>query len=190
VPNGDEVVPVINKITPLFDIVVTSQDWHPPNHCSFASTHDSEPFESVVLSGVPQMLWPNHCEQDTEGAAFHPDLIFPESTKTIINIQKGVNIDVDSYSAFGDNRTGEARQSTGLGDMLRERNVDTVYVAGLALDYCVMHTALDAIKEGFDTYLIQDACRAVDASEGASMALESMVVMGVKTTSSDTLLTG
>ncbi|WP_207533114.1 bifunctional nicotinamidase/pyrazinamidase [Desertivirga arenae] len=157
VPFGNEIIPIINSIQDKFDLVVATQDWHPLNHKSFASNHDQKtPFDVIELNGIQQELWPDHCIQTTFGAQLSSEMDWRRSEAII---RKGTNPDIDSYSAFYDN--GHLKP-TGLTGLLRNRSVTEVYVAGLAADYCVYFTALDAITEGFRTYYIQDATRAIN----------------------------
>lgn len=157
VPGGDEVIPVINELTKHFDIVVASQDWHPENHKSFASNHPGKkPGDIIILNGLEQILWVDHCVQDTFGAKLSEAL---DRSRIVKVFPKGTNPDVDSYSAFFDN--GHI-YSTGLDSFLKDNNVSDVYVAGLATDYCVKYTALDSCKLGFKTHLIEKACRGVN----------------------------
>lgn len=163
VPDGDLVIPVINRLQDSFELVIATQDWHPANHGSFAANHKSKkPGEFVNLSDVEQILWPIHCVQNTQGAEFHPKLM-QKNWKAIF--QKGTNPYVDSYSGFFDNNR---MQDTGLSAYLKDQGVDTVYVSGLATDYCVKYTVLDALKEGFKTYLIEDATKGVNLSPNDS----------------------
>jgi len=175
VPEGDRVVAVVNRLQQQFDLVVATQDWHPANHGSFAANHPGKkPGDAVELAGLPQILWPVHCVQGTRGAEFHPQF----NTSAIARVfRKGTDPAVDSYSGFFDNGH---RNSTGLGEYLRQRGVDCVYVCGLATDYCVKFTALDAVDAGFKTYLIEDACRGVDLRAGdVRQAVEEMRTQGV-----------
>ena len=159
VAGGDEILPLLNQLQPRFDLVVATQDWHPAGHQSFASSHPGRTvFDQIDLHGLPQVLWPDHCVQGTPGAALHPAL-HPNRIEAIF--RKGTNPEIDSYSAFFDNGH---RKSTGLADYLRGRGITTVHVAGLAADYCVYFSALDALREGFTTFLIEDATRAIDAA--------------------------
>jgi nicotinamidase/pyrazinamidase len=159
VPEGDQIIPVINQLQDSFEFIVATQDWHPANHGSFAANHtNKKPGEFVNLSGVEQILWPIHCVQDTVGAEFHPKL---EQKNWKAVFQKGTNPYVDSYSGFFDNNR---MQDTGLRDYLKGNGVHTVYVVGLATDYCVKYTVLDALSEGFKTYLIEDATKGVNLS--------------------------
>jgi Amidases related to nicotinamidase len=157
VAEGDQIVPIINKIIYKFDLVVATQDWHPKNHISFASNHkDKKPFDVMDLDGFKQTLWPDHCVQGTSGAEFHPDL----ETKPIEAIfRKGTNPNIDSYSGFYDNLH---KKNTGLAGYLREKKAKDLYFVGLATDYCVYYSIIDALKEGFNVYLIEDASRAID----------------------------
>lgn len=156
VRDGDQVVDTANRLASAFDLVVATQDWHPRDHGSFAANHDGrEPYQVIDLHGLSQVLWPVHCVQGSPGAAFHPRLATDEIDRVF---QKGTDATVDSYSGFFDNGR---RKATGLGDFLRERKVDAVYVLGLATDYCVKFTAIDACSEGFATYLVEDGCRGV-----------------------------
>ncbi len=154
VSDGDAIVPGINAVAEKFDIVVTTKDWHPPNHGSFASNHEgAKPYDLGKLSGRDQVLWPDHCVQDTLGAEFHPELQVASES-----FVKGTNPEADSYSAFFD----DDGVSTGLDEFLRENNVSTVHVSGLAIDYCVKFTVMDALKQGYETVVLQDLCRGVN----------------------------
>lgn len=175
VKDGDAVVPVANAVQPRFDIVVATQDWHPRDHGSFAANHEGKsPGEVIDLHGLPQVLWPVHCVQGTGGA----ELVSALDTSRITKIfQKGTDPTVDSYSGFYDN---DRRNSTGLTEYLLENGVTEVYLLGLATDYCVKFTALDAIDDGFDTYLIEDGCRGVELAPGdVDKALAEMRREGV-----------
>lgn len=159
VPEGDLVIPIINMLQDVFELIVATQDWHPANHGSFAVNHENKkPGEFIKLSGLEQILWPVHCVQHSEGAEFHPELVKKKWTEVF---QKGTNPLIDSYSGFYDNNR---MQDTGLSAYLKEQNVDTLYIAGLATDYCVKYTVLDALKEGFKTYLVEDATKGVNLS--------------------------
>ena len=160
VPFGEQIVPLVNTLSEKFDLVVATQDWHPPDHKSFASNHPGKkPFEKVVLGGLQQVLWPDHCVQGSSGAAFHPDLSL-NHVEAIF--RKGMDPDIDSYSGFYDNGH---RKSTGLSGYLKERGATTVYVCGLAGDFCVYFTAKDALGAGFRTLLIDDATRAISIDD-------------------------
>lgn len=175
VAEGDQVVPLINEIQPKFSHVIATQDFHPKDHGSFAANHPGKkPGEFIELGGLTQILWPVHCVQGTQGADFHPEL---EKKEWEAIFQKGKNPIVDSYSGFFDNAR---RGDTGLGDYLKKEGITQVYVCGLALDYCVKYTALDAKSLGFETYLIEDATRAVNLSpEDGQKAIEEMKSFGV-----------
>lgn len=165
VPGGNEVIDVANRMQLHFDLVVASQDWHPPNHASFAANHPgTRPGEVMELNGLEQTLWPVHCVQGTPGAEFVAGL---DTSKIAHVVQKGTDPELDSYSAFFDNGH---RKSTGLTDFLRDREVEALYVLGLATDYCVKFTVLDALREGFGTYVIEDGCRGVDLQPGDAEA--------------------
>jgi nicotinamidase/pyrazinamidase len=156
VPAGDEVVAAANRLQPLADLVVATQDWHPADHGSFAVNHPGrKPFELGELGGQPQVLWPAHCVQGTRGAEFHPRL---DRTRIARVFPKGTDRAIDSYSGFFDN---DRRHATGLGDWLRAQGVGEVLVCGLATDYCVKATALDAVRLGLRTSVVTDACRGV-----------------------------
>jgi len=157
VPRGDEVIPVINGIQPDYDLVVATQDWHPQGHRSFASTHPAkQPFEVVDLNGLEQVLWPDHCVQGTSGAALS-DRLAVHRIEAIF--RKGTDLNIDSYSGFFDNGK---RRNTGLAGYLRDRGVTSVAVCGLAADFCVYFTAMDALQLGFETSLLESAIRAID----------------------------
>jgi nicotinamidase/pyrazinamidase len=175
VPLGDEVIRVANAVSAKFDRVVATQDWHPPGHGSFALNHPGKkPGDVIDLNGLAQILWPVHCVQNTPGAAFASDL---DTSRVARVFQKGTHPGIDSYSGFFDNGR---RQATGLGDYLKEQGVRDVYVLGLATDYCVKFTALDAAELGFHTFLIEDGCRPVELQEGdAARAVEEMKSAGV-----------
>ena len=184
VPDGDKVVPVANKLLDRFDLVLATQDWHPPDHGSFAANHSGRrPGEVIDLNGLPQVLWPVHCVQETRGAAFAPGL---DTAKIEKVFTKGTDPAIDSYSGFFDNGH---RKSTGLGEYLRSRGVTGVYVCGLATDYCVKFTALDARQLGFNTHLVEDASRGVNLKPGdVERAIEEMRHAGVKVLRSADLL--
>lgn len=176
VPEGDRVVPVANRVLPAFELVVATQDWHPAGHGSFAANNPGrKPGDLAELGGLPQVMWPAHCVQNTGGAAFAPGL----ETRRITRVfPKGTDATIDSYSGFFDNGH---RKATGLGDFLRARGVTEVYVLGLATDYCVKATALDARALGFATHLIADGCRGVNLRPGdADRAIEAMRAAGVR----------
>ena len=175
VAGGDEVIEVANRIARHFETVVATQDWHPREHGSFAvNRKDATPYQMGELGGLPQVMWPMHCVQDTRGAAFHDEL---EQGRIAKVFPKGTDAAIDSYSGFWDN--GQ-RKATGLAEWLRAHAIDTVYVLGLATDYCVKATAIDATRAGFTTYLIEDGCRAVELASGdGERAIEAMRAAGV-----------
>lgn len=182
VKEGEEIIPLVNKLQSGFDLVVATQDWHPPDHKSFASNHPGkQPFEQIVLNGLEQVLWPDHCVQGSEGAAFHSAL---EMNKIATIFRKGMDAGVDSYSGFYDNGH---KHSTGLAGYLREQNVKAVFVAGLAADYCVYYTAKDALAEGFQSNLIVDATRPISV-EGFLKAKEDLLRSGGRVIESKDLL--
>lgn len=163
VAGGDEIVPIVNGLIQSFDHVVLTQDWHPAGHSSFASSHSGkQPFETIAMPYGPQTLWPDHCVQGTPGALFHPDLVW---TKGEIVIRKGFRKEIDSYSAFYEN---DHATPTGLGGYLKERGISKLTMVGLATDFCVAFSALDARRLGFDVTVRLDACRAIDL--GGSLA--------------------
>ena len=176
VPDGDAVVPVINRITPAFPVVVATQDWHPRGHISFASRHEGKnPFEVIEIQGTEQVLWPDHCVEGTPGADFHPRL---DTTAVRFVLRKGANREVDSYSAFVEN---DRRTTTGLAGLLRELGVERIFVSGLATDVCVRATAMDGRGAGFQVALLEDACRPVDVPPGnLAGALRQMLDAGVR----------
>lgn len=176
VPDGHAVVPIINQLMAEVDLVVATQDWHPADHGSFASQHAGKrPFDTIELAGQPQVLWPDHCVQGTAGAELRADLAAHRIARVF---RKGTDPAVDSYSGFFDNAR---RKSTGLGDWLRAQGVAAVQVAGLATDYCVQFTALDAASLGFTTTVFQQACRGIDARPGdVVVAFEKMRQAGVR----------
>jgi nicotinamidase/pyrazinamidase len=175
VKEGEQVVPVINKIAPAFTNVVMTQDWHTAGHVSFASAHSGKkPFETTKLKYGTQVLWPDHCVQGTPDASLHKDLSLP--TAQLI-IRKGFHQDTDSYSAFVE---ADGKTSTGLAGYLKARGIDSVYVCGLATDFCVAWTALDARKAGFKAAVIEDACRGIDLNGSVAAAWANMAKAGVK----------
>jgi nicotinamidase/pyrazinamidase len=184
VPEGDAVVPVANRLVPAFDLVIATQDWHPPDHLSFASHHPGKSVgETIELDGLPQILWPDHCVQNTPGAEFAAGL----NRDAIVHVvRKGTDRRIDSYSGFYDNGH---RKTTGLAELLRQHGVDEAVILGLATDYCVKFTALDAVGEGFDSTLVIDGCRGVNLQPGdADAAVEAMRVAGVRIVTSDQIL--
>jgi nicotinamidase/pyrazinamidase len=183
VPTGDELVPVVNRLGRYFDAVVITQDWHPAGHISFASTHPgSKPFESMALPYGPQTLWPDHCIQGAQGAQLHAGLDLPHAQ---LILRKGCNSHIDSYSAFLE---ADRKTQTGLASYLKERGVKEVFVVGLALDFCVAWSALDARSAGFSTTVIEDACRAIDMDGSLQKAWQQMQAAGVARLSTQELL--
>ena len=175
VKDGDQVIPVINRIAKGFDNIVLTQDWHTPKHISFASTHaGKKPFEMIDLKYGKQVLWPDHCVQGTDGAALSKDLQLPTAQ---LVIRKGFHNDVDSYSAFLE---ADKKTSTGLASYLKARGIKTVFVTGLATDFCVAWTAIDARRAGFTAYVVEDACRGIDATGSMAKAWADMTKAGVK----------
>ena len=175
VKDGEQVVPIINRIAKSFVNVVMTQDWHTPGHVSFASAHEGKkPFEVIDLAYGKQVLWPDHCVQGTDGAALSKDLSIPQAE---LIIRKGYHKDTDSYSAFTE---ADGKTTTGLAAYLKARGVSRVFVAGLATDFCVCWTALDARKAGFEAYVIEDACRAIDTQGSLAQAWADMAKAGVK----------
>jgi nicotinamidase/pyrazinamidase len=174
VPRGDEVVPVINRIAAKFANVILTQDWHTPGHISFASSHAGRrPFETTELAYGTQVLWPDHCVQGTRGAAIADALDVPHAQAIV---RKGYHAHTDSYSAFVE---ADRSTPTGLAGLLRERGVTTVYCCGLATDFCVAWSALDAKAAGFETFVIEDACRAIDTAGSLAAARAALAHAGV-----------
>ncbi|MBX8471270.1 bifunctional nicotinamidase/pyrazinamidase [Pseudomonas sp. RIT778] len=174
VPEGDLIVPLINRLAGQFKQVVIAQDWHPAGHASFASSHPGrQPYDVIQLPYGEQTLWPDHCIQGSRGAEFHSGLDLPHAQ---LIIRKGCNPDIDSYSAFLE---ADRVTTTGLAGYLKERGIDTVYMVGLALDFCVMFSALDARAAGFNAFVVLDACRAIDLNGSLATAIERMQVAGV-----------
>jgi len=181
VPDGDVVVPVANRIMDRFDLVVATQDWHPAGHGSFASRYEGKNIGDMIeLNGIAQILWPDHCVQNTAGAEFSPDL----NRDGIMHVvQKGMDKGIDSYSGFFDN---DHANTTGLGDYLRRQGAEDLFVMGLATDYCVKFTALDARRLGFNVNLIEEGVRGVELNEGdCENAIKEMQNAGVKIISAD-----
>lgn len=175
VSGGDLVVPAINALARRFAHVVFTQDWHPDGHLSFASSHAGrEPLETIEMDYGRQVLWPDHCIQGTKGAAFHPDL---DRRRAELVVRKGFRREIDSYSAFYEN---DRCTPTGLAGYLRERGFRRIFLAGLATDFCVAWSAIDARKEGFDAVLVEDACRAIDMDGSLDDALARMKSAGVE----------
>ncbi len=182
VPEGSKVIPVINKVMPLFQTVVLTQDWHPAEHKSFASNHeDKKPYDVTTMPYGQQVLWPVHCVQNTKGAEIAETLAVKG---TEFNVRKGTNPEVDSYSAFFE---ADGKSKTILADWLREQGITEVFLCGLATDFCVSWSALDAVKEGFKTFIIEDACRGIDVGGSMKAAKQQWKDKGIETVSSDSL---
>lgn len=174
VPEGDAVIPAINRLAAEFAHVILTQDWHPPGHTSFASSHVGKPpFETIEAVYGQQVLWPDHCVQGTEGAAFHPGLAVPHAE---LVLRKGFRPAIDSYSAFREN---DRRTLTGLTAYLRERGLERLTLCGLATDYCVLFSALDAREAGFAVKLATAACRGIDLDGSLAQAMQAMAEAGV-----------
>ena len=172
---GDQIIPIINKISPNFDKVIATQDWHPKNHVSFAQTHNKQPYETIIIHGIEQALWPNHCVPGTFGAELHKDL---NSKEIDLIIRKGSNPNVDSYSAFLEN---DKKTETGLHYYLKGLKIKELFFCGLATDYCVYFSAIDAKKYGFQVSVILDATRGVDfPTDNIKHAIENMKKKGIK----------
>jgi nicotinamidase/pyrazinamidase len=175
VPDGEAVVPVVNHIATLFDNVVLTQDWHPPGHASFASSHvGKKPFKTVALSYGTQVLWPDHCVRGTHDAELHADLRIPHAQMIV---RKGFHAGVDSYSAF---QEADRKTPTGLDGYLRQRGINEVFVCGLATDFCVAWTALDAVAMGYATWVVEDATRAINMNGSLAAAWQTMLAQGVR----------
>jgi nicotinamidase/pyrazinamidase len=175
VSDGDDVVPVVNRLAKRFAHVALTQDWHPSGHSSFATSHPgAAPFESIDMPYGRQTLWPDHCIQGTSGAAFHPQL---QTERAELVIRKGFRTEIDSYSAFYEN---DRRTPTGLAGYLRERGLRRIFLVGLATDYCVYYSALDARRLGFDTVLVEAGCRAIDLAGSLDAAWAGMAEAGVQ----------
>ncbi len=174
VPRGEEVVPVINRIASAFVNAVLTQDWHPAGHASFASSHpDKQPYDSAELGYGAQVLWPDHCVQGTADAELHADLRVPQAQ---LIVRKGFHVGVDSYSAF---QEADRKTPTGLDGYLRQRGISRLFITGLATDFCVAWTALDACRLGYDTLVIEDATRAIDLDGSLDAAWREMEAGGV-----------
>ncbi len=182
VPDGDSVVPVINGLMSAFKTVVLTQDWHPLGHASFASTYDGKvPFDMVPLAYGEQVLWPDHCVQGSDGADFHPDL---RTDPAHLVLRKGMNTGIDSYSAFFEN---DRSTSTGLTGFLRDKGITRVFCCGLATDFCVLYSLIDARAQGFDAVLIQDASRGIDLNGSMAGALAQLAAAGVSVICADSV---
>ncbi|HEY4775081.1 MAG TPA: bifunctional nicotinamidase/pyrazinamidase [Xanthobacteraceae bacterium] len=174
VPRGEEVVPLINRLARRFEHVILTQDWHPPGHQSFASTHPGKkPFDTIEVSYGAQVLWPDHCVQGTPGADFHRDLRIPHAE---LVLRKGYHRDIDSYSAFYEN---DRTTHTGLAGYLRERGLARIVVAGLAFDFCVRYSSEDARREGFEVFVIEDACRGIDVDGSMAATRQNFAALAI-----------
>ena len=175
VAHAEQIIPTINQLARHFDNIVLTQDWHPENHISFVENHPNrKAYELIQLDYGPQVLWPSHCVQGTQDAEFHPDLTIP--TAQLI-IRKGFRSQIDSYSAFME---ADHKTTTGLAGYLKERGIDTVYIVGIATDFCVAWTAMDAAKLGFKAFVISDATKAIDLQGSLQHAWQEMLAVGVK----------
>jgi nicotinamidase/pyrazinamidase len=180
VPRGDEVVPAINRLCEKFRHVALTQDWHPPGHLSFASSHPGRnPFEAITAPYGPQELWPDHCVQNTPGAEFRRDLVAPQAA---LVVRKGFRREIDSYSAFYEN---DHRTPTGLTGYLKERGFTRVFLAGLAFDFCVRYSAEDAHHGGFAVVMIEDACRGIDVGGSVAATRRVLAEIGARVITSD-----
>jgi nicotinamidase/pyrazinamidase len=185
VPEGDEVVPLINRLAQRFAHVILTQDWHPAGHLSFASSHTGkQPFATIEAPYGPQILWPDHCVHGTPGAAFHADLDIPHAE---LVLRKGFRRGIDSYSAFYEN---DRKTATGLSGYLRERGFRKLYLAGLAFDFCVYYSAEDGRREGFQVSVIEDACRAIDMNGSAGAAKAKLAEHGVACIGASDIVSG
>ena len=174
VPQGDEIVPTVNRLAAEFAHAILTQDWHPPGHASFASSHaGKQPFQTIELAYGQQILWPDHCVQGTQGAAFHSGLDVPHAE---LVIRKGFRSGIDSYSAFREN---DRRTPTGLAGYLKERGFERVTLCGLATDFCVLYSAIDGREAGFEVKVVTSACRGIDVDGSLGRALHSMAEAGV-----------
>jgi nicotinamidase/pyrazinamidase len=182
VPGGDEVVPLVNALARRFQHVVLTQDWHPPDHRSFASVHPGrQPYDVIEVSYGSQVLWPDHCVQGTPGAEFHQGLQIPHAE---LVLRKGHHREIDSYSTLYEN---DRRTPTGLCGYLRERGLNRTFLAGLAFDFCVRYSAEDARREGFDVVVIEDACRGIDVHGSMAEAHDSLRVNRISCVTADTI---
>jgi len=180
VPRGDEVVPAINRLCETFRHVVLTQDWHPPGHLSFASSHPGrQPFEAIAAPYGPQELWPDHCVQGTPGAEFRRDLVAPHAE---LIVRKGFRREIDSYSAFYEN---DHATPTGLTGYLEERGFTRVFLAGLAFDFCVRYSAEDAHRGGFTAVVIEDACRGIDVNGSVAATRRALADIGAQVITAD-----
>ncbi|HMB91884.1 MAG TPA: bifunctional nicotinamidase/pyrazinamidase [Rhodothermales bacterium] len=183
VPDGDAIIPHVNGLASSFEHVILTQDWHPQGHHSFASSHaDRQPYDTVDLAYGEQVLWPDHCVQGTRGAAFHPAL---HQDRAELILRKGFRRTIDSYSAFFEN---DQKTPTGLAGYLRERSIDTLYLVGLATDFCVKWSALDGKRLGFEVYVVEEAVRGIDTQGSLARAWDEMREAGVQIVSAEAVL--
>jgi len=183
VPEGDQIIPVINRLIDQFDVIIQTQDWHTKNHSSFASAHpEKNQYDIVEMKYGTQVLWPDHCVQGTDGAAFHPDL---NTDKTQVIIRKGFRKSIDSYSTFFEN---DQTTKTGLTGYLNDRGIKEFYAVGLATDFCVKWSVLDGMKEGFKVNVIEDAVRGIDMNGSLNQAWKEMKSAGASIVQSKELL--
>jgi nicotinamidase/pyrazinamidase len=183
VPNGDTIIPTVNRLIEHFDHVIQTQDWHPKGHQSFASSHSGKnPYDTTQLDYGTQVLWPDHCVQGTKGAEFHPDL---NTRRTEVIIRKGFRKEIDSYSTFFEN---DQKTPTGLTGYLNQRGIKELYTVGLATDFCVKWSILDGIDEGFSMTIVEDAVQGIDLDGSLDAAWKEMKEKGVKITASDAIL--
>jgi nicotinamidase/pyrazinamidase len=174
VPGGEKVIPAINRIAEKFENVVLTQDWHPKDHVSFVSSHrHKRPYDTIELSSGSQVLWPDHCVQGSAGAEFHREL---ETARASLVLRKGIHRDIDSYSAVYEN---DRNTPTGLAGYLRERGLKTLFFAGLAFDFCVRYSAEDARWAGFETVVIEEACRSIDLDDSVAATRHSLKSLGI-----------
>lgn len=175
VANAEQIIPTINQLAQHFENIILTQDWHPANHISFAENHpNKKPYDTIRLNYGMQVLWPSHCVQGSKDAEFHPDLNIPTAQMII---RKGFHSQIDSYSAFME---ADHQTTTGLAGYLKERGIDTVFIVGIATDFCVAWTAMDAAKLGFKTFVISDATKAIDLQGSLQHAWQDMLAVGVK----------
>jgi nicotinamidase/pyrazinamidase len=183
VPRGDEVVAIANALARRFPNVVLTQDWHPPNHQSFAASHPGHsPFDTIAVAYGTQILWPTHCVQNTPGAAFHPGLDIPHAQ---LVLRKGYRRDIDSYSALYEN---DHISATGLVGYLHERGLKRLFLAGLAYDFCVRYSAEDAHREGFAVVIVEDACRGIDVDGSVAATQRDLATVGIPIVTTDRII--
>jgi nicotinamidase/pyrazinamidase len=183
VPDGDKIIPTVNKLIEHFDVIVQTQDWHPAGHSSFASSHNGKnPYDTVEMDYGTQVLWPDHCVQGSKGAEFHKDL---RTQKSQVIIRKGFRKAIDSYSTFFEN---DQKTATGLSGYLKERGIKKLYTVGLATDFCVKWSVLDGIDEGFSMHIVEDAVKGIDLNGSLDEAWDEMKKKGVKITQSEDIL--